>query len=307
MNEENSRMKILHQSVHVLRRAISGMRRRPWLHFLSTLTLAAAFLSFIATLTAAVNLNSLINNWVGNAEMTVYLRGDTQDQDTRKLVAAVKGISGVENVQSFSSTEARARFAKDLGALGEIGGTLPESAFPPSLDIHLTAGMSKDTNARHALAGRLAKVEMIEEVELYDDWFERLTAVSTMGRLAAWGLGLLAAVVSILVVAATVRTGVSARRKEIEVMRYVGATERFVRLPFLIEGALEASLAMGMALLSLHFMMNHVDTLANDIMPILGGGSLTRLTGSIFTWLLVGGMVSGLIGARLSLRKLEEA
>ena len=292
---------------HILARATSGYRRRPWLHIVSLFTLAAAFLSFAATLTVALNLNHLIGGWVGNSEMTVYLKDGTSSEEMTQLKDAVLAINGVQKVKITTREKAREKFAKDLGAYGDIGATLPQSAFPASLDIFLTNEMTRDRDGRHQLAARLSKVNMIEEVELYDDWFERLSAMSTMGRTAAWGLGLLAAVVAILVVAATVRTGVSARRKEISVMRFVGATQIYVRLPFLIEGAVEATVAMLLALLSLHYLMNHVDSVLGSIMPLLGGGSIIRLQSTILLSLVFGGCIAGLLGARLSLRKLEEA
>ena len=304
---EHPQGKAIYRLTHILLRAISGYRRRPWLHFFSLFTLAAAFLSFAATLTVALNLNQLIGRWVGNSEMTVYLREGTGESEMAQLKDAVLAIDGVKDVNVTTKETARKNFARDLGAYGDIGSTLPQSAFPASLDIYLSDKLTRNREGRHQLAARLSKVNMIEEVELYDDWFERLSAMSTMGRTAAWGLGILAAIVAILVVAATVRTGVSARRKEISVMRFVGAAQLYVRLPFLIEGAVEATMAMLLALISLHYMMNHVDSILGSIMPLLGGGNIIRLESTILISLILGGCLAGLFGARLSLRKLEEA
>lgn len=304
---EQPQGKMVHKLTHILLRAASGVRRRPWLHVFSIFTLSAAFLSFAATLTVAVNLNELIGGWVGNSEMTVYLKDGTTNAEMKKLTNAILAIDGVEKVHGTTKEAARINFAKDLGAYGDIGSSLPQSAFPASLDIYLSDALTQSKEGRSQLAARLTKVNMIEEVEMYDDWFNRLSAMSTMGRTAAWGLGLLAAVVAILVVAATVRTGVSARRKEISVMRFVGATQRYVRLPFLIEGAAEATAAMLLALLSLHYLMEHVEGVLGSIMPLLGGGSIIRLESSILTYMVIGGLLAGLIGARISLRKLEEA
>ncbi len=304
---EHLQGKPIYRLAHILLRAAGGYRRRPWMHVVSLFTLAAAFLSFTATLTVALNLNELIGGWVGSSEMTVYLKADTSEEEMTRLKNAVLAIDGVQNVSFTSSDEARGKFARDLGTYGDVGASLPKSAFPASLDIHLSDQLTHSREGRHQLAARLSKVNMIEEVELYDDWFERLSAMSTMGRTAAWGLGVLAAIVAILVVAATVRTGVSARRREISVMRFVGATQMYVRLPFLIEGAVEATIAMLLALLALHYMMNHVDTVLGSIMPLLGGGRILRLESTVLLYLVLGGCLAGLIGARLSLQKLEDA
>jgi len=91
------------------------------------------------------------------------------------------------------------------------------------------------------------------------------------------------------------------------VLRLVGATETYVRTPFLIEGGIEAAIAMGIALFCLQQMMNHVDAVVGGIMPLLGGGRILRLESTWLLFMVVGGLLAGLVGARLSLRRLEEA
>jgi len=297
----------INKLAHVLRRAVSGMRRRPWLYSLSVVTLAAAFLSFAATLTAALNLDALLARWVGSAELTVYLGPDATEEDLGRLSGAIADIEGVARVEEIPPRVARDRFAEDLGEYGEAASALPASAFPASLDVHLDQKASRDQKRRHDLAARLSGVELVEEVEVYDGWFERLSAISLIGRLAAWGLGLLALVVAVLVVAAAVRAGVAARRREVEVLRMVGATRTYVRLPFLIEGAIEAAAAMALAILALDLLMSRVETLAGDILPLVGAGGIVRLSPVALATMVICGVATGLVGARLSLRRLEEA
>jgi len=297
----------INKVAHIFRRAFGGFQRRPWFHLLSVITLGAAFLSFAATLTAAVNMDTLLSRWVDAAELTVYLQDDTSDEDIMKLAAAVRKIDGVVGVDAVTPEDARDRFSRDLGSYGEMGASLPATAFPGSLDIRLKPTLSRNTQARTDLAARLNNVAIVEEVHVYDEWFERLSAVSLIGRLAVWGLGLLTMIVAILVVAATIRAGVNSRRKEIEVLRFVGATDRYVRLPFLLEGSLEAVAAMCLALAALHFMMNRIDLVVGQILPLIGGGSMVRLGSFVLICLLLGGLAAGFAGARLSLRRLDEA
>ena len=238
--------------------------------------------------------------------MTVYLKSDTSEANLEKLRIAISEINGVDNVISTTSQEAREQFSKDLDAFSKNSVVLPQAAFPASIDIHLSNNFAQSPSKRHNLASRLTKVNMVEEVELYDDWFTRLSAMSTMGKTAAWGLGILAAIVAILVVAGTVRQGVTARRREISVMRFVGATDHYVRMPFLLEGAMEATIAMGIALVSLSYIMNHLVIVMGDIMPLLGGNSIIRLDTEWFIYLFAGGIFAGVLGARLSLGKLED-
>lgn len=296
----------MYRIANIFRRTVDGIRRRPWLHLVSVLTLAAAFTSFAATLTAALNLDQLVARWVGSAELTVYLRDDSTEADLEHLAAAVASTDGVARVEPVSQSAARERFASGLGEYEDLARGLPEGAFPSSLEVHLGPRLSRDQQQRNALAARLAQVEMIKEVEVYDEWFERLSAVSLVGRLGAWGLGLVSLVVAMLVVAAAVRAGVGARRREIEVLRIVGATDRYVRVPFLLEGALEAALAMGIALGALSFAVGWFEGLAGEVLPLLGAGGMIRLGGATLAALVLGSAAAGAVGARLSLRRLEE-
>ncbi|HUT77773.1 MAG TPA: permease-like cell division protein FtsX [Polyangia bacterium] len=296
-----------HAVLHLLGRSLGGFRRRPFIYLLSVITLAAAFLSFVATLTAALNLDALLDRWVGDAELTVYLEDGASPAETEGLASAVAAVEGVARVEAVTPEQARERFAADLGIGGELVPGLPAGAFPASLEVHLSPGLARDAEQRRALAARLGRVDRVGDVELYDDWFERLSALGLIGRLSAWGLGLLALVVAVLVVAATVRSGVASRRREIEVLRFVGATDRYVRAPFLIEGVLEIVAAMGLALLGLHLLLGRVETVAGQILPLVGGSALIRPGAAMLFALALGGIGAGLLGARLTLRRFEES
>jgi cell division transport system permease protein len=274
-----------HSAWHLLLRSLGGFRRRPLIYALSVLTLAAAFLSFVATFTAAQNLDALLERWMGDAELTVYLA----------------------RVETMTPEQARERFAADLGISDNLALDLPAGAFPSTLEVHLSPGPAGDAGQRRALAARLERVERVGDVEIYDDWFERLSALGLIGHASAWGLGLLALVVAVLVVAATVRSGVVARRREIEVLRFVGATDGYVRAPFLIEGVLEVALALGLALAVLHVLLGRIEAVAGSLLPLVGGGALVRPGATALLALCLGGVAAGLVGARLTLRRLEES
>lgn len=293
---------------YIFRRAGMGFLRRPALYIVSVLTLASAFLSFSATVTAAANLDYLLGKWLGAAEITVYLSNEAGQEKLTRLASAVSEITGVAGVEARTNREAREYLAKGLGDQGDMARTLPAQAFPASLDISLSEDAARDQELRHELAERLSRLEMVSSVETYDAWFERLSALTLVGRLAAWGLGLVALAVAILVVAAVVRAGVASRAREIEVLRLVGATERYVRAPFLLEGMLQAVAAMGLALVALEILTGYVENLAGEVLPLLlGDGVLVHLPAFACLVLLLASAVAGFVGARLSVGALRRA
>ncbi len=293
----------IHRFIHLMRRSLGGVRRHPWLHLFSLFTLSAAFLSFLATWSSATNLSALFANWVDSAELTVYLTPTAGEEKTELLVNAVRAIDGVQRVDLLTAASAKERFAESMGEFSEITRTLPDSTFPATLEIFLTSQWSHDQARRRHLAGRLNKVDIVEEVELYDHWYDRLLAISLISRIAVWSLGLIALIVAVLVVGAVVRTSVGARQREIEVLRLVGATEQYVRFPFLLEGALQGVLAMLVAVVSLHFLLGYIQELTGDILPLLGVAQVVRLGPGALTMMLIGSALAGVVGARFSLRK----
>ncbi|MDJ0764084.1 MAG: permease-like cell division protein FtsX [Myxococcota bacterium] len=298
---------VVHRLFHILLRTVDGMRRRPWLHLLSLFTLSAAFLSFTATLTAAINVDGLLARWVGSAELTVYLQEGTDSAELTRLSSAIEKIAGVSRVEPILPDQARDQFADDLGAFGSVVKSIPTRVFPPTIDIHLKGTAARNIASRRVLAARLEKLETVAQVDIYDEWFERLSVLSLVGRLASWGLGFIALTVAILVVNAVVRAGLTARAQEIEVLGLIGATRGYIQLPFLLEGALGAVIAMGLALVGLHVLIDGAHGLIGELMPLVGVSSLVGLTLNATLLLLIGAMLVGLVGARLSLRGLTRA
>ncbi len=292
----------LYQLLYLLKRAMGGIRRRPWLHFFSVLTLSATFLSFSATLVAAMNLERLLERWIGTAQLTVYIKEGVEDGDVEKLMAAIREIPEVERIELTTPESARSRFSEEMGQYRDMVTSLPVSAFPASVDVHLAPLAAVNKQMREALAKRIGQVSMVEEVDQYDEWFERLNAIAALGRGATWGIGLLAFVVTVLVVAAVIKSGVSSRAKEIEVLGFVGASHHYIRLPFELEGAIEAAAAMVIAMIALYVLSGYVEDTLRDILPLIGVGGLMSLEARAVALLIVGSAVGGLIGSRLSLR-----
>jgi cell division transport system permease protein len=187
------------------------------------------------------------------------------------------------------------RLRSDLGELGPALDGLPQNPLPPSLEI-VPREPLQGTGLR-VLAAQLGQLPLVHDVEYGREWLDKLEA---LGRgLRAFGAGALIAIVgaALLVVANTIRLAVYARRDEIEIMKLVGATDRYVRAPFLIEGALQgvlgAALAVGGIVAVQHWLLprasqafafaagvNAMHLLPLHAVAILGAGALVGFFGS---------------------------
>jgi cell division transport system permease protein len=220
-----------------------------------------------------------------------------------KLAGALSAIPEISTVEKILPEEAKENFASQMTGYEEMVRALPTSTFPASVEVHLTEKSALDMGARRRLAERIESVSMVERVDLYDTWYTKLIAVSTISRAAAAALGILSLVVSVLVVSATIRASVAARRREIEVLELVGATQRFIRFPFQLEGAIQTTAAMGIALLMLHFVTEYMQIALRDTMPLIGLDTPVRLGGAALSALLGGSTFAGIMGSRISLKK----
>ncbi len=292
--------------ISLLKRATDGVRRRPWLHALSICTLFSTFLCFALTMAVARNLDHFIARWVGGAELTVYVKDGVLPSDVDRLIAALAETKEIERADRITEERARQILAKEMGEYGDMVLSLPQSAFPLSVEVRLKAAYAADADARKHLAERISALSMVEKVDLYDEWFSKLSALSAVGRTVSWGLGLSALVVAMLVISATVRSGIAARAREIEVLSLVGATERYIRFPFLLEGALEAAMAMALAVLCLEMILSKAAVALLGVMPFIGAGSLSGFSREVSLVLIAAGAAAGMLGSRLSLNSVRK-
>jgi cell division transport system permease protein len=127
---------------------------------------------------------------------------------------------------------------------------LPSEAFPASIEVEFAA----DVDARRIdeVARKVSAFSaVVDQVDTYQSWFERLASLLSAGRVASLLLTLLVIVCSFAVVSNTIRLSVAQRRDEIEMLRMCGATDGFVRGPFVLEGTLQGLCAALLALILL--------------------------------------------------------
>jgi len=151
----------------------------------------------------------------------------------------------VSRVEYVSPDSALARARSELGEFKDVF----ESAFlPASIDVRMREG-HRDPTAVRAVASRIKSFEFVDDVRYGEDWVDKLYRIRNIATAAGVILGLAFAAVAIIIIGATIRMAVMARAREISIMRLVGATDGFIRRPFLIEGFLKGILGGGLALL----------------------------------------------------------
>lgn len=283
-----------------LRRAARGMREEAGLHAVAISSLTIAFMCLGLALLLLSNLDSLASSWERAGRVTVFLRDGARPDDVAQLVLALEGVSGVAQVDHVTSAEAREQFVRDAQIGSALEG-LPIDAFPASIEVSLAGGSAGVSSQQ--IAERIARFAIVEDVETYRSWFSQLEMLVSAGRLVAFGLAVLVLLCVVFVVGNTIRLAVAGRREEIEVMKLCGASDAFVRGPFVVEGMVQgfvgATLAVLMLLVAFVLLRTHIDS---SVASLAGVRTVFLPPAAALSVIAAGGIV-GAMGSLVSLRR----
>ena len=223
--------------MHALREALAAIRRAPLLTALSAAMVALALYVVGLFAVASYNLHQALAQVEERVEVVVYIRDGTADSEVQLLEEELVQMEEVHAAHYFSKDEALARARQDLPEFEELFLDMEVNPLPASLEVELLPGYRNPASVAR-VADRASLYPFVEDVRYGREWVDRLFLLRRIGGITTTVLGAAFAVVAGLIIATAVRIAVYARREEIYVMRLVGATNGFIRRPFLLEGAL---------------------------------------------------------------------
>jgi cell division transport system permease protein len=232
----------------VLRETLNAFRRAPLLSALSITTIAFSLFVFGLFGLVAVNLQHTIGDVAERVEIVAYLKRGTNVETITRAVADIEGIPQVESVEHVTEAEALARARRELREFHDIFQDLEANPLPASLEIRLKPE-HRNAESAEAVAGMLRHgFPMIDDVRYGQDWIEKLDRLRNIAGAVGFAIGAAFALVAVIIIGTTIRMAVLQRSNEISIMRLVGATDGFIRLPFLLEGMLKGLIGGAAAL-----------------------------------------------------------
>ncbi|MSP23555.1 MAG: FtsX-like permease family protein [Myxococcales bacterium] len=274
--------------------------RSNWrLQVLSVFSLAVAFVCLASALLVVTNLAAVRDRWSRAGRATVYLKDDVSPEDVSALVKALESTAGITRVRYVSSEDARHEIVNGSG--DEQLAALPANAFPSTVELAFANAV--DDRETGAIALKLRALRSVDTVETYQRWTEKLSALLTGGVTASVMLALVVFAAVASVVGSTMRLLLEKRKVEIEVLKLVGATARFVSRPFIVEGAVQgiAGAVGGIVLSGLLYSV--VRGRFDDQLATLVGVSPVFLPLSAMALMIAVGGILGASASWLSLRK----
>ena len=275
-----------------------GLRRNGIVAFAAMSTAFIALFLFGLALLIAREFNLVIDAWTGNVQVAVYLTDPPNPETVKLLTSKLQALPAVGDVTYESKADACARarilFANQPNLIDNVD---CESVFPASLRVKL-ADTEQFAQVRAAVEGQPGVAQIAD----YREVLSRLVAITRVLSVGILSIAIIMLASAVALIANTLRMGMFARRKEIGIMRLVGATNWRIRTPFLIEGLVEGLLGAAAAVFALFLVkVVFIDRLRGEIkfFPLVQNHDVL----AIAPWILIAATVIAVIAGTIGMRR----
>jgi cell division transport system permease protein len=218
--------------IRALRDVLDDVQRAPLLSALSVTTIAFSLFALGLFGLVALNIRDALEGLEDRVEIRAFVADGTAPEDVAQAATDIASFPEVRAATIVSPDEALKRAQRELGEFRDV---FEGAVLPGSIDIRLKPGQRDPATVRK-VAARLKAFSFVDDVRFGEEWIEKLYRLRNIAGIAGLVLGLAFAVVSVIIIGATIRMAVLARAREISIMRLVGATDSYIRRPFLVEG-----------------------------------------------------------------------
>ncbi len=290
---------LFHQIVYFVRAAFVGLRGSPLPTLVAIATIGLAVVPLGGLLIIIGNMGALLDRHGESRQVTAFLEVALTPEVEAELAQRVAALDGVTRVELVTREAALERFRERLGG-GALLDALEENPLPASIEVTLRAGDERAAAAER-VAATLRALPGVDEVAGGEAWVEGYARALALVRSAGLALGAILALATLLIVANTVRLAVYARRDEIEILALVGASRTFLRVPYLIEGAIQGTLGGLLGVGLLYALFRVAVPQLGDALDLFLGWSQPEFLPAARSALLVGsGAGFGLLGAAIA-------
>lgn len=231
----------------ILRETILAFRRAPLLSALSVTTIAFSLFVFGLFGLVAVNIRHTIGDVAERVEVVAYLKRGTPIEAVTLGARDIEAFPEVQGVEHVTAAQALAIARRELREFNDIFADLEANPLPASFEVRLRPEFRDAVHAQ-AVADRLRGFAFVDDVRFGRDWVEKLDRLRAIAAAVGSAIGAAFALVAVIIIGTTIRMAVLQRSREIAIMRLVGATDGFIRLPFLLDGLVKGLLGGALAL-----------------------------------------------------------
>ncbi len=289
----------LRTSEYFIQEVFRSLRRNRWMAFASIGTVAVSLFVLGVFLTLVMNMNRLASSLESQVQISVYLKDNIKKADRADIEDDIRRMQGIATVEYVSKDEAKERLSERLGdqkyLLDALGDKNP---LPEAFEVTVTEPELVETAAKS-----IEKMKGVEAAKYGQDVVQHLFDITRLIRIFGFVTMLLLAGATLFIISNTIRLTVFARRKEVAIMKYVGATDWFIRWPFLLEGIVIGFIGGVLATIALR---SFYAAMASKIYSTLAFFPLLPqypFMNYVTIAILLSGMGIGAIGSTISLKR----
>jgi len=286
---------------YFFREAFQGIKINRFTHLATISTITFTLLIFGIFTITVINLNQIFDNWGKRIHLIAYLDENTSAEEIKKVSEKITNLPYTKSVNYVSKQRALSILKESFQDQDGILENLDENPLPPSLDIQLKEEC-RNSKSIKTFAAKVKKIDKISDVEYGQDWLGKFSAFISIIKLVGLAIGAFLFLATTLIISNAIKLTIYSRRKEIEIMKLVGATNFFIQVPFFIEGLIQglsgSLLALGLLYVSYKILISKI---ISDYSLYLGAFNLIFLPQRLIISMILLGILLGIFGCALSM------
>ncbi|MCU0642683.1 MAG: ABC transporter permease [bacterium] len=268
-----------------------GLRRAKFSTFVSIFTIFISLAVIGLFVVFIFNVNWIMTQIKSRMELEIFIDNSFTKEQIDTLRSQIEEVAGIESVRYVSKEEAAEVFRNEVGR--DIFEILDDNPLPPSFQVKLRPEVQTSSRAEN-ISDQLANFDGVDEVLYRRDILVILERYFRLFLIISLGIGLVLAIGSIFLIYNTIKLIILSRRSVIEIMKLVGATRRFIRRPFIVEGVIQGIVGGTLAALFFSLLFQILKTEIPELIVV---------TQAVYPILIILGALLGLIGSMFALRK----
>jgi len=246
----------LYQGLYLIKESFKTLGRHKGIMFLSIVIMSLTLLVLAVFLLVTDNVLSALERTRQELSVYAYIEEGLTQNDIEQQYKKLLAMKEVESIVFISKAEAMTEFEEEFGEGSAILESLESNPLPASFRIALKDGYKEQSNIR-LFAEQVTAVSGIENVDYGKEFLDRFSLMARVFLYVDMILGFIVVLSSVFIISNTVRLTILSRQKSIEILKLVGATNRFITTPFVLEGAFQGGLAslVSLALLALIYLV----------------------------------------------------
>ncbi len=285
-----------------LKEALEGIKANKEAYLITIGTTAVSMSIFGIFLIVHFNIQGMVKKWRENFQVVVYLQDNITKKDMKKLKSYFSSVQEIDEYLYVSKDQALKKFKKRLARNQTILDNLDVNPLPASFELKLKKKYRHYEKIK-SIAEDVNKFKGIESLEFGEGWLERIETILFFLKFIVLAIGGLICIGIILIISNAMKLSLYARKDEIEIMQLVGATDWFIKGPFLLEGILQGFFGAILSLIILYgFYEMFIDSLQTSRF-FIGAQSFLFITPRDIAYIILSGVLIGYVGSYVSLRK----